>query len=92
MKADHNAVIECKSRDGITIGLIDALITTAAVLHQRLLQDHRRGRKNSQPVIDALDDLRLNKNFRELVFPGGDEAMRIIDRAAEAIRARNTTD
>lgn len=68
--------IGVKSRDGITIGMIDAIITLSVALEQRLKQERRRFKRSSdewayhsQPVQDALHDLAGNKTVRNLLWP-----------------------
>lgn len=51
--------IECKSIDGVTIGLIDSLITISHVLARRDL--------SSYEVREALADLQSDKDARALI-------------------------
>lgn len=81
--------IEGTSRDGIIIGLVDAIITIAVVLNERLNSEAKRMRKSSvewewfsEDVQNALGDLGDNKALRELLFPRDERAMRIIRDAA----------
>lgn len=87
--------IECRSRDGITIGLIDSLITIAVVLDHRLKSERRRFRRSadewayhSQAVQDALHDLADNPTVRGLLWPHDDKAMAIIHSAAQLLGAK----
>lgn len=93
-----NETIECNSRDGVTIGMIDAIITMAIVLDQRLKHETKRLKRSkvewawhSQPVQDALHDLASNKVVRGLLFPRDDEAMKIINDAAKAVTTQGHT-
>lgn len=88
--------IEAASRDGITIGLIDSIITIATVLRERLNAESRRLKRSSdehawhsQPVQDALHDLAANPTVRGLLWPRDDNAMEIIHRAAESVEAKS---
>jgi hypothetical protein len=51
--------VECTSEEGVTIGLIDSIMTQAAVLNTRDLSSH--------DVKEALKDLRANKNLKFLL-------------------------
>ena len=80
--------IECKSEIGTTIGLIDALITTARVLRQRLDFDAMITGKTGdehQPAREALKDLSDCHELRELIGLHDAAAMKIIHDAAALI-------
>ena len=59
---------DCRSEVGITVGIIDAIITLCRLL---------RGRDMSgDEVVQALQDLRHDENFANLLrHMAGDEAM-----------------
>jgi len=81
--------IECNSEIGITIGLIDAIITTARVLRTRMDFNAMICGENGdehQPVREALKDLAGCTEVRELIGLHDAEAMRIIHDAAELMR------
>lgn len=50
---------DCKSEDGITVGLIDALISVARILKHR--------DKKSVEVVEALKDLRADEDIAFLL-------------------------
>lgn len=89
---------ECKSWDGITIGLIDAIITIANVLNPRLQAEARKmkklGEKDtdlewlwfSQEVQDAMSDLLLNESVQQLLYPRDEKMMDIIYKSAETLK------
>ena len=84
--------IDAASRDGVTIGLIDAMIAIAIALNLRLKSETRRLKRSddewawhSKAVQDALSDLAHNVAVRNLLFPRDDEAMDIIQRAAAVL-------
>lgn len=89
-------LVECKSRDGITIGLADAIMTLANVLLQRVLSENRRLKRDksdefawhSQPVQDALHDLQMNKALRALIYPYDEESSKIIIAATKAMKGK----
>lgn len=55
-------VLDCRSEEGITVGLVDALITTARVLATRDL---------SLPAVrEALADLRDDESVAAVLGPG----------------------
>lgn len=60
--------IECTSEDGVTIGLIDAIITCSRVADERI---RRLEGDISKPVIDALSDLFSCDGIRYLMSLGG---------------------
>jgi hypothetical protein len=91
--------IDATSRDGITIGLVDSIITLAIILSQRLKAEARRLKRDpdewawhSQPVQDALTDLAGNKVVRQLLFPRDIPAIEIITRAAALLKPKVGTD
>ncbi len=55
----ENEVIECTSEEGITVGLIDSILTAANALVGRDL--------THSTVIDALEDLRSSLNVQVLI-------------------------
>lgn len=57
--------IDCRSPSGVTIGLIDGIISIARVLHYRPMND--------PAVVEALKDLRADECVRELM-KGPDDA------------------
>ncbi len=65
-------LIECTSRDGVTIGLVDALISIANVLTERLEAEAKRMKRSSvefsQEVQDALTDLRHHAALTGLIY------------------------
>lgn len=95
MSREQTPVIECKSADGITIGIIDAIITMSDLLIQRLKSEEQRHRRNknddhawhSKAVEDALCDLRFNSSLRGFIFQADDDAMKLIRKAARELRS-----
>ncbi len=93
-------VIDAKSRDGITIGLIDAIITLAHTLNERLALEGKRLENDpnddhawhSMAVQHALLDLAGNKALRQLLWPRDEKAMEIIHAAAELERKKHLTE
>lgn len=89
-------MIEAKSRDGITIGLIDAILTLTHTLNERLAKEVKRLGKDpdddhawhSKEVQDALLDLAGNKALRQLLWPRDEAAMKIIHDSADLLRKR----
>jgi len=84
--------IECTSTDGITIGLIDAIITLAVVLNERLEKQAKRMKRSpdeyewfSEDVRNALCDLAGNPAVKRLLFPRDEKAMAIIHEAARSL-------
>lgn len=83
--------IDAGSRDGITIGLIDAMITLAHTLNDRLQREGRRMKRRedwewfSEPVQLALAELAGNKAILQLIRPDDETAMEIIRLAAALI-------
>lgn len=90
-------VIECKSWDGVTIGLIDSMLAISRVLVERLHAEQARlkaiqdGPWFSEDVQEALADLRHDDCIGELIYPGNTEAMRLIHEAAALIKTRSVT-
>lgn len=98
--SDHVAPIECSSHDGITIGLIDAMITLANTLNERLEREARRMKRRNNPiewewfsddVQAALTDLAGNKAVQNLLHPYDENAMRIIREGARLIATKPAT-
>lgn len=62
--------IECKSEIGITVGLIDAMISLARVTDKHLDYDDliygERG-DELQPIRDALRDLKACEEFNRII-------------------------
>lgn len=98
-------VIDSKSRDGITIGMVDAILTMATVLTQRLKSEYRRLDRvrsdprrddpwayHSQAVQDALHDLESNETVRSLLWPRDDEAMAFIHESVKLLKDRGSDD
>lgn len=56
---DRNAVIDCRSEEGITIGLIDGLMSTARVLRRRLENGDM-----TPNVVEALRDFQQDEDIR----------------------------
>lgn len=94
--------IDAKSRDGITIGLIDAMIAMANTLNERLKNEQRRHNRlranpkteedewawHSEPVREALSDLAGNKAIHQLLYPRDERVMRILHEAAALHQSR----
>ena len=88
--------IEAHSRDGITIGLVDAIITLANTLNERLAAEAKRLKSDpsddhawhSEPVRKALLDLAGNKALKRLLFPRDEKVMKILRDAAALHEAR----
>lgn len=83
--------IECKSDIGITIGLIDGIISIAQVLAPRLNIDAMRlGEKGDeyQPVREALTDLCCCVPLKDMLDKWDGQAMELIHRAAELLKDR----
>lgn len=57
MKSNHIST-DCRTEDGITVGLIDSIITISRILSQRDLSSHN--------VKEALKDLKSDKDFKNL--------------------------
>ncbi len=93
--------IDAKSRDGITIGMVDAILSLANALTERLAAEQRRHNRrrahpkteddewswHSEPVREALSDLAGNKALKSLMYPRDERVMRILHEAA-ALRQR----
>lgn len=83
---------ECNSEMGITVGLIDSIITISRVLFARLDIDAMITGEHGdeyQPIRDALTDLCTNKALSTLINCHNAEAMDIIHRAAAIFRTRS---
>lgn len=52
----------CRSKDGITVGLVDAIITLARILRPRI------ARKVSPVVAEALKDLRQDEDAAAIML------------------------
>ena len=77
--------IEHNSRDGITIGMIDAIISLATALNERLEKERERldmsGRDfawHTVPVQNALLDLKGNVEVQRLLFPRDEKAYEVL--------------
>ena len=84
---------EAASRDGITIGMIDAIITLANALHERLMADSKRFKRSedrwfSEDIQDALSDLRHNMTINSLLYPRDESSMALINEAAERLKPK----
>jgi hypothetical protein len=96
---DDLDVQECSSHDGVTVGMIDAIITLANALHERIKVDLRRFNRNknhekeptyfSEAVQEAFSDLRHNKAVTSLLHPRDEVAMNIIHKAAASLKSRD---
>lgn len=84
--------IECKSEIGVTVGLIDTIITSARVLRDRIDVDAlicgQTGDEH-QPVRDALRDLQDSDDFKRLITYGDRDAMAVIHQAAALLEKPN---
>ncbi len=78
--------IECKSEMGITIGLIESILTAANLLGQRLdyetLISGERGDEH-QPIRDAIADLCACEPLRRMLNDADARAMSVIHHAAK---------
>lgn len=77
--------IECTSKIGTTVGLIDAIIVLTRMLDTRLEYEAMSIGRNGdryQPIRNALHDLLTNSPYRKIVTGRDDEAMKIIHDAA----------
>jgi hypothetical protein len=88
----HTTTIECTSRDGITIGLVDAMLSLARALNERLAAEAKRMKRSkiewewfSDEVQSALADLRHSQDMLNLFQPNDEVAMELIRRAAALI-------
>lgn len=64
--------IECGSEEGVTIGLIDSLMSITYAL---------QGRDLTHPaIIEALKDLRHNKQLKALLYDARQEAWELYDK------------
>ena len=98
--------LEFKSRDGQTIGMIDAILTLAVALTDRLKNENKRFNRlrnlarttdeefayHSADVLAALQDLRLNEVVRNLIYPENAAAMEIIRAATASLKKQTTLD
>lgn len=88
--------IDAAARDGITIGMIDAIISIANALDERLRAEAKRLRKDpdddhawhSEAVRNAMADLAANKALRHIMWPRDERTMRILRAAADLHQAR----
>ena len=65
---NHETYTDCRSEIGITVGIIDAIITLCRLLHERDM--------SGDEVVQALRDLRHDENFAGLLRRmAGDEVM-----------------
>ena len=94
---NQSRVNECNSKDGITIGLIDSIITQVNILAKRLKSEENRFKKSknefeyhSDEVLGALQDLKMNKSLKNLMYPYDEKAMRIIEAAANTIKCKSS--
>ena len=87
--------LDAKSPDGITIGLIDAMLTLAHTLNERLASELIERNRDpaeddhayySMPVQRALRDLAGNPAIRRLLWPRDDATMKILHDAAKLTR------
>jgi len=89
-------ILECKSWDGVTIGLIDALLSISRALTERVEAETERLKKTddqwlSNEVQEALSDLRHDDVLKALIYPQDIEAARIIREAAVLIKTRDAS-
>lgn len=63
---------DCRSETGITVGLVDSIITAARVLRHRALTD--------DAVREALKDLASDEDVRFLLEAGNGETMEVCSR------------
>lgn len=63
MKTNNIQIIECTSSEGITIGLIDSIMSIAGALRDRDIDETRN-------VQEALMDLYTNKDLKFLLAEG----------------------
>ena len=88
----------CRSREGITVGLIDGIIASARVIRQREAQSAHDG-EYSEAVTQALEDLRQDddmnwlmnfdaengaRNLREIIA-GKDRELKLLSGAVKSI-------
>jgi hypothetical protein len=86
-------VIESESWNGITIGLIDAILSVAKMLNERIAAETKRLKLTdeewlSEEVQEALADLRHSADIKMLIAPENEKAMAIIREAAALIKTR----
>lgn len=55
---------ECRSEDGITVGLIDALISIARVLAPRLRENYVT---EDRPIYEAIADLMQDPDIKKIL-------------------------
>lgn len=76
--------LDCKSDEGITVGLIDALMSLAAVLRGRdLTGPHSR---------EALKDLSVDQDLTELQLMGANFALEDVNAELRLITSYSTED
>jgi hypothetical protein len=61
-------VIDCRSEEGVTVGLIDAMISIARVLCPRLERYHDADDSN---ILEALKDLASDEDIARIVSWAG---------------------
>lgn len=72
---------DCRTEEGITVGLIDSLITISRVLRQRLKMHHNEYEKRyqkdvpnnyvwSEPILEALKDLHNDEDLLNILQTG----------------------
>jgi len=59
---------DCRTETGVTVGLIDSLITVSRVLAPRLKKI--KGRELSKPILEALDDLYQDEDLLYILTTG----------------------
>lgn len=59
----NDEVIDCRSEEGVTIGLIDAIITQARILRRRQFDAYH--------IREALKDLRSDEDLQWLLEKAG---------------------
>lgn len=81
--------IECTSKVGTTVALIDAIITLTRLLDERLEYDAMiigSSRDKYQPIRNALHDLLTNSPYRKIIDGRDNDAMNIIHDAAAHLK------
>lgn len=63
MKAEEIPVVDCRTEEGITIGLIDSIISISRVLNKRL-----QNKDQSEQINEALKDLRADKDLADITL------------------------
>jgi hypothetical protein len=84
-------LIECSSPEGITIGAIEAIITLANIVDQRLPWNDMmigEGGDEFQPIRDALTDLCSNGSLRKILDGWDNRAHELIHRAAKMLEEK----